>query len=223
MAARAAVAPRPRPAWSLGEEIAHAVSHGVGVVLAIVGLPLLVALAALHGSAWHVTAAAIFGTSLVLLYSASTLYHAITNERAKRVLRVLDHSSIYLAIAGTYTPFALGPLRGPWGWTLLAVVWSGAVAGIVFKSFDVGRAPILSTVVYVAMGWCVVVALGPLVRAVAPGGLILLFAGGLCYTLGIVFYAWQRRFHHFVWHLFVLAGSVLHYLAVYFFAIPRAA
>jgi hemolysin III len=222
MAAAAVVASRPRAAWSLGEEIAHAVSHGVGVVLALVGLPLLVAVAVLHGSAWHVTAAAVFGTSLVLLYSASTLYHAIPNARAKRVLRVLDHSSIYLAIAGTYTPFALGPLRGPWGWTLLAVVWSGAVAGIVFKSLDVARAPILSTVVYAAMGWCVVVALGPLVRAVAPAGLILLFAGGLCYTLGIVFYAWQRRFHHFVWHLFVLAGSVLHYLAVFFFAIPRA-
>jgi hemolysin III len=213
----------PTPVWSLAEEVAHAVSHGVGVVLAIVGLPVLVTVAALRGNAWHVTAAAVFGATLVLLYTASTLYHAIRNARAKRVLRVLDHSSIYLAIAGTYTPFALGPLRGPWGWALLAVVWTGAVAGIVFKSVAVDRAPILSTALYAAMGWCVVVALGPLVRAVPTGGLALLFAGGLCYTLGIVFYAWQRRFHHFIWHLFVLAGSVLHYLAVYFFVIPSPA
>ena len=212
---------RARFAWSLGEEIAHAVSHGVGVVLAIAGLAALVTTAALRGTAWHVTGAAIFGSTLVLLYAASTLYHAIPLVRAKRVLRVLDHSAIYLLIAGTYTPFTLGPLRGPWGWALLGVVWAGAAAGIVFKSVAVDRAPILSTALYVAMGWCVVVALGPLVRALAPGGLILLLAGGLAYTLGIVFYAWQRRFHHFVWHLFVLAGSVLHYFAVLLYVIPR--
>jgi len=212
---------RARFAWSLGEEIAHAVSHGVGVVLAIAGLAALVTTAALRGTAWHVTGAAIFGSTLVLLYAASTLYHAIPLVRAKRVLRVLDHSAIYLLIAGTYTPFTLGPLRGPWGWALLGVVWAGAAAGIIFKSVAVDRAPILSTALYVAMGWCVVVALGPLVRALAPGGLILLLAGGLAYTLGIVFYAWQRRFHHFVWHLFVLAGSVLHYFAVLLYVIPR--
>ena len=212
---------RARFAWSLGEEVAHAVSHGVGVVLAIAGLAALVTTAALRGTAWHVTGAAIFGSTLVLLYAASTLYHAIPLVRAKRVLRVLDHSAIYLLIAGTYTPFTLGPLRGPWGWALLGVVWAGAAAGIVFKSVAVDRAPILSTALYVAMGWCVVVALGPLVRALAPGGLILLLAGGLAYTLGIVFYAWQRRFHHFVWHLFVLAGSVLHYFAVLLYVIPR--
>jgi len=214
---------RARFAWSLGEEIAHAVSHGVGVVLAIAGLAALVTTAALRGTAWHVTGAAIFGSTLVLLYAASTLYHAIPLVRAKRVLRVLDHSAIYLLIAGTYTPFTLGPLRGPWGWALLGVVWAGAAAGIIFKSVAVDRAPILSTALYVAMGWCVVVALGPLVRALAPGGLILLLAGGLAYTLGIVFYAWQRRFHHFVWHLFVLAGSVLHYVAVLLYVIPRPA
>jgi hemolysin III len=214
---------RSRSVWSLGEEIAHAVSHGVGVVLAIAGLAVLVAMAALRGNAWHVTGAAIFGATLVLLYTASTLYHAIPIVRAKKVLRVLDHSAIYLLIAGTYTPFTLGPLRGPWGWALFGVVWTAAVAGVVFKSVAVDRAPILSTALYAAMGWCVVVALGPLVHALAAGGLVLLVAGGVAYTLGIVFYAWQRRFHHFVWHLFVLAGSVLHYFAVLFYVIPRPA
>jgi hemolysin III len=209
--------------WTLGEEVAHAVSHGVGVVLAIAGLAVLVTVAALRGNIWHVTGAAIFGATLVLLYSASTLYHAIPLVRAKRVLRVLDHSAIYLLIAGTYTPFTLGPLRGPWGWALLGVVWTGAVAGVIFKSIAVERAPILSTALYVAMGWCVVVALGPLTRAMAPGGLVLLFAGGAAYTLGIAFYAWERRFHHFIWHLFVLAGSVFHYFAVLLYVIPRPA
>jgi hemolysin III len=213
----------PRP-WSLGEEISHAVSHGVGAALAIAGLAGLVAVAAMRGDAWHVVSSAVFGATLVLLYTASTLYHAIPQPRAKRVFRILDHSAIYLLIAGTYTPFTLGPLRGPWGWALFGVVWTGAVAGVIFKSVALGRAPILSTVLYAAMGWSVVFAFGPLVRALAPGGLALLFAGGLCYTLGIVFYAWERlRFNHFVWHLFVLAGSICHYFAVLFFVLPRPA
>jgi hemolysin III len=208
--------------WTLGEEVAHAISHGVGVVLSIAGLAILVATATRHGDAWHVTSAAVFGATLVLLYAASTLYHAIPLPRAKRVLRVLDHSAIYLLIAGTYTPFTLGPLRGPWGWSLFGVVWAAAVAGVVFKSFAVERAPVVSTVLYVAMGWCVVVALRPLLEAVPRGGLVLLFAGGLSYTLGILFYAWPRlRYHHLVWHLFVLAGSVLHFFAVLLYVIPR--
>jgi hemolysin III len=208
--------------WSLGEEIAHSVSHGVGIVLSIAGLAVLVTAAALRGDAWDVTSSAIFGSTLVLMYTASTVYHAVPLPRVRRVLRTLDHSAIYLLIAGTYTPFTLGPLRGPWGWTLFAVVWTAAVAGVVFKSVALGRAPIFSVALYVTMGWCVVVAFGPLARSVEPGGLALLIAGGLCYTLGIVFYAWHRlRFGHFVWHLFVLAGSVLHYLAVLFYVIPR--
>jgi len=210
--------------WSLGEEIAHSVSHGIGIVLAIAGLASLVTVAALHGDAWHVTSSAVFGTTLVLTYVASTLYHAIPYPRARRVLRVLDHSSIYLLIAGTYTPFTLGPLRGPWGWSLFAVVWTAAVAGVVFKSVAMGRAPILSVALYVTMGWCVIVAFGPLLRALEPDGIALLVGGGLAYTLGIVFYAWHRlRFGHFVWHLFVLLGSVLHYLAVLLYVIPRPA
>lgn len=210
--------------WTLGEEIAHAVSHGVGAVAAIAGLATLVAVAALHGDAWHVTASAVFGSTLVLLYLASTLYHAVPSPRAKRILRVLDHSAIYLAIAGTYTPFTLGPLRGPWGWALFGVVWTGAAAGIVQKSVALERAPIFSVVLYALMGWCVVVAFGPLSEQLPPPGVALLLAGGLCYTLGILFFAWDRlRYHHFIWHLMVLAGSVLHYFAVLFFVIPRSA
>ena len=207
--------------WSAGEEIAHSVSHGVGIVLSIAGLATLVALAARRGDAWDVTSCAIFGTTLVLLYGASTVYHAIPIRRAKRVLRSLDHSAIFLAIAGTYTPFVLGPLRGPWGWALFGVVWGGAVIGIVFKSMAVERAPVLSTVLYAVLGWSVIVAIGPLSRSVAPGGLALLLGGGLCYSVGIAFYAWHRLpYHHFVWHLFVLAGSVLHWFAVLLYVLP---
>lgn len=212
------------PAWSAREELAHALSHGLGALLALGGLIGLVVAAARHGDAWHLGSAWVYGVTLVLLYAASTLYHALPHPRAKRLFRLFDHAAIYLLIAGTYTPFTLGPLRGPWGWALFGIVWAGAAAGIVFKCVALGRAPRLSVALYVLMGWCVVFALGPLARALAPGGLALVFGGGLCYTVGVVFYAWPRlRFGHFVWHLFVLAGSVLHYLAVLLFVIPRPA
>jgi hemolysin III len=213
---------RDLPRFSLAEEIAHGVSHGIGIVLAIAGLTALVTLASLHGDRWHVASSAIYGTTLILLYTASTLYHSIPAPRAKRVLRVLDHAAIYLLIAGTYTPFTLTSLRGPWGWGLLALVWSGAVAGIVFKSLALGRARILSVLFYLVLGWAVVVAAEPLAQAVPAGGIALLLAGGACYTLGLVFFAWQSlRFHHFVWHLFVLAGSICHYFAILLYVIPR--
>jgi hemolysin III len=212
------------PTYSVAEEVSHAVSHGFGVLLAIVGLGVLVARSAERGDAVHVTTAAVFGATLVLLYLASTLYHAIRHVPAKRVLRVLDHAAIYLLIAGTYTPFCLGPLRGPWGWTLFAVVWTGAIAGVLFKTVAIGKAPIASVVLYVAMGWSIAVAFGPLSRALDPAGVQLLVAGGLAYTLGLTFYAWKSlRFHHLIWHLFVLAGSVLHFFAVLGHAIPRGA
>ncbi|MGE0641665.1 MAG: hemolysin III family protein [Thermoanaerobaculia bacterium] len=212
------------PRYSAGEELAHSVSHGIGILLSIAALAILVAHAALRGTAWEVTAAAIFGTTLILMYVASTLYHAIPFARAKRVLRILDHASIYLLIAGTYTPFALGPLRGPWGWSLLALVWSGALAGVLFKSLAIGRAPIASVVIYVALGWSAVLVFGPLSRALPVTGLALVVGGGLCYTLGLTFYAWKSlRFHHAIWHLFVLAGSILHFFAVLGYAIPPRA
>jgi len=208
--------------WSLGEEIAHSVSHGVGVALAIGGLAVLVSFAALRADAWYVTSCAVFGATLVLLYTASTLYHSIPQPRAKRVLRILDHSAIYLAIAGSYTPLTLGPLRGPWGWTLFGVVWSGAVGGVVLTSLALDRTRVLGLVLYAIMGWCLLVAFGPLLRSVPAGGVALLVAGGLAYSLGVVFYLWKSlRFHHFVWHLMVLLGSTLHVLAVLLFVIPR--
>ena len=152
------------PVYSLAEEIAHSVSHGVGVVLAIVGLALLLPRAALHGTPLDVTAAVVFGATLILLYLASTLYHAVTAVRAKKVLRVIDHSSIYLLIAGTYTPFTLGPLLGPWGWSLFAWVWTGAIGGILWKAVALGRAPIVSVLLYVGMGWSCLIAFRPLLE-----------------------------------------------------------
>lgn len=216
---------RVLPSYSPGEEVAHSVTHGVGIVLAIGGLATLVAFAALKGTAWHVVGCAVFGATLVLAYTASTVYHAIpaSFERAKLVLRVLDHSSIYLLIAGTYTPFCLVNLRGPWGWSLFGVVWGLAMLGIVFKAVLIGRLRVLSVAFYVALGWLVVVAARPLTRAVAPGGLALLFGGGIAYTAGVAFYAARKlRYHHAVWHAFVLAGSVLHFFAVLFYVVPLA-
>lgn len=208
------------PNFSLGEELAHGLSHGLGIVLSIAGLAVLVAFAALRGDVWHVVSCAIYGTTLILLYVASTLYHSLPLPRAKPVLRVLDHCAIYLLIAGTYTPFALGNLRGPHGFAVLAVVWALALCGIVFKVKTTGRYRILSPLLYIAMGWCVLAVLEPLVQRVEPGGIALLVAGGVAYTSGVIFYAWRRPYHHAVWHLFVLAGSVLHFFAVLFYVIP---
>ncbi len=213
------------PRYSLAEEVAHSVTHGVGIVLSIAALTILVTFAALKGSAWHVVGCAVFGTTLVLAYTASTVYHAIPEllGKAKRVLRVLDHSAIFLLIAGTYTPFTLVNLRGPWGWSLFGVVWGLAVVGIVYEAVLIGRWRILSVAFYVALGWLILVAIKPLASAVPPGGLVLLGAGGLAYTAGVGFYAWTRlRFHHAIWHGFVLAGSILHFFAVLFYVIPLA-
>ncbi|MBI5168700.1 MAG: hemolysin III family protein [Candidatus Eisenbacteria bacterium] len=198
----------------MGEEIANSVSHGVGFVLAIAALPILVVNAMPRGAA-AVAGAAVFAATLALLYLASTLYHAITHERAKRVLRVFDHAAIYLLIAGTYTPFTLGVLRGPWGWSLLAVIWTLAVAGITLKSTLGMRWPKLSTAVYLLMGWLVVVAAKPLVSHMSAAGIAWLLAGGLAYTAGVAFYAAPRlRYAHFVWHLAVMAGTACHFVAV---------
>lgn len=209
------------PAYRFGEELAHSVIHGVGIVLSIVGLAVLVALAAMRGGALHVATCAVYGTTLILLYVASTLYHSIPLPGAKRVLRVLDHCAIYLLIAGTYTPFALVSLRGEGGWALFGVVWTLAAMGVVFKSLATGRARILSVVLYLLLGWCILAVLAPLSRAIPARGVELLFAGGICYTVGVLFYAWKRLpYHHAIWHLFVLAGSTLHFFAVLVSVIP---
>lgn len=204
---------------SLGEEIANSVTHGVAALASVVALPILLVVAISRRDPWQVVGGAVFGATLVMLYLASTLYHALPHARAKRVFRVLDHSAIYLLIAGTYTPFALGALRGPWGWALLGAVWTLAALGITAKATLGFRFPRLSTAVYVAMGWLAVIAVQPLLAHVGVAGLMWLLAGGLCYTAGVVFFAWERlRYGHMVWHLFVAAGSVCHFFAVLWYA-----
>jgi hemolysin III len=199
-----------------GEEIANSLTHGAGAVLAVAGLVVLVLSASRNGTASTVVGCVVFGATLVLLYSASTLHHSLghSRPRARAVLRALDHSAIFLLIAGTYTPFTLVSLRGPWGWSLFGVVWGLAVAGIALRLTLRRRPTALFVALYLAMGWCVVVAAKPLLAAVDPGGIALLVAGGLAYSLGVVFYAWRRPYHHAIWHAFVLAGSAFHYAAV---------
>lgn len=197
------------------EELASAITHAGGVIASVAGGVVLITLAALSGSASQVVGASVFAASLVLLYSASTAYHIAIRDTLRRRLRVFDHCAIYILIAGTYTPFTLTVLRGPWGWTLLGIAWGLALAGIVFKLFFIGRFPRLSTALYIAMGWMVLVAAGPLVRSLDPAALAWLVAGGLAYTGGTAFYHSQRiPYGHAVWHLFVLAGSVCHAVAV---------
>lgn len=208
-----------------GEEIANSVSHGAGLLVSVAALPLLVIAGTRDHNVWQVVAGAIYASTLVLLYGASTLYHAVpARSNAKQVLRVVDHGAIYLLIAGTYTPFALGALRGPWGWSLLGTIWTLALAGIVLKAGVGFKYPRLSTAVYLLMGWLVVIAIHPLAVAVGPAGLAWLLAGGASYTVGVLFYARPRmRYAHLVWHLFVLGGSACHLVAVAGYAnrIPR--
>lgn len=197
------------------EEIANGLTHGVGLGASLAGAALLLVLTVFRGDGWEVASSIVYGSTLVTLYTASTLYHSFRGERAKKALRVFDHCSIYLLIAGSYTPFALVSLRGGWGWTLFGLVWGLAVAGIVFKVFFTGRLNTLSTVVYVLMGWLAVVAVKPIIEAVPAGGIWLLLAGGLAYTAGTFFYHNRRvPYSHAVWHLFVVCGSIFHYLAI---------
>ncbi len=200
---------------SPGEEIANSVSHGVGFFAALAATPLLIAGASRHGGAAAVVGASVFAGALLFQYGTSTMYHALARNRAKRVFRVIEHGAIYVLIAGTYTPFTLGALRGPWGWTLFAVIWTLAIAGVALDSATGLRHPVLSTSVYVAMGWFIVVAARPLWLHVPRPGLALLVAGGIAYTAGVAFYAAKRlRYGHFVWHLWVIVGTACHCCAV---------
>ncbi len=209
--------------YTRGEEIAHAVTHGTGLLLSAAGLAALVVLAGLRGSSWHVAGCAIFGTALVLLYSASTLYHSVRSPGVKRILRRLDHSAIFVLIAGTYTPFLLVDLGGGWSRTLLCVVWALAITGIVLE-VAIPSARRWSLPLYLAMGWSIVVVAEPLSLSLGRGGLALLVCGGLAYTVGAVFYSWKRLpYNHAVWHVFVLAGSSLHFACVLRFVIPPGA
>lgn len=200
---------------SLGEEIANSATHGAGLVAFVIGLPVLVGTAAERGDALQIVGCGVFASCLVLLYLASTIYHALPPSRAKRLFRLFDHIAIYLVIAGSYTPFLLGVLRGPFGWTLCAVVWGLAALGILHKLLLGMRFPQASTAFYLGMGWLAVVAIGPIAGQLPASGLAWLAAGGLLYTVGVVFFAWERlRYGHVVWHLFVLAGSACHFVAV---------
>jgi hemolysin III len=206
------------------EEIANAITHGIGLLLSIAGFVVLLVLAALRGTAWHIVACSIYGATLICLYTASTLYHAVISPRVKRALRIFDHSAIYLLIAGTYTPFLLVSLRGPWGWSLFGVIWGLALVGVLFKFWFVERFAILSTAVYIAMGWLVVIAAKPVITHLPLTAIIWLLAGGLAYTGGVIFFAAKRiPYSHAIWHLFVLAGSICHYFAVLSTVIPPRA
>jgi hemolysin III len=209
--------------YTVREEWASAITHCVGIVASVAGGAVLITLSAVHGHVWPIVAATVFTLSLILLYTASTLYHAIGDTRCKARLKVLDHSAIFLLIAGTYTPFTLLGLHGSWGWILFGISWSLAVAGIAFKLFFTGRFKRASTLIYVAMGWLIVVAIGPLVRDVPTSTIAWLIAGGIAYTAGTVFYHnRQIPYSHAIWHGFVLCGSVLHYIAVASLLIPLA-
>ena len=204
---------------TLGEEIANSVSHGIGLLAALIAFPILVGSAFNRGDLAGTVGAAVFATTMVLLYLASTLFHALPPNRAKRVFQILDHSAIYLLIAGTYTPFTLGVLRGVWGWTLFGLVWGLAVIGTVFKTLGGVRYTTFSTWVYLAMGWLVLIAIEPVWTLVPKWGLFWLVAGGIAYTAGTVFFMAERiRYFHFVWHLFVVLGTVCHFIAVLWYA-----
>lgn len=206
--------------YKLGDILANAITHGIGAALAVFGAVWLIAASA-HGTVWQWASCTVFSVTLVLVYLCSTLYHSLVRTRARHLFQILDHSAIYLLIAGTYTPFCLVSLRGPVGWSLFGFEWSLAVSGVVFKSFAVNRFETASTLVYLAQGWLVVLAVVPLVHALGWHGVLWLAAGGLAYTLGIVFFALDRlRYFHALWHLFVLAGSLFHYFAVLFYVVP---
>lgn len=209
-------------AYSVAEEVAHAITHGVGAIASIVGLVFMVIWAVSYGDTWHVVAASIYGASLILLYLASTLYHAFPWPRVKRFFQHMDHAAIYVLIAGTYTPFALINLRGPWGWTLLGVVWGIAIVGVILELALEQRKKWLSLSLYLGLGWMAVIAIKPMLSNVDAGGLLLLLAGGLAYSLGVFFYVWKSlKYHHAIWHMFVLAGSVLHFFSIFYYVLPH--
>ena len=215
------VLPRVSVTYSIGEEVANTVTHGLGAVLGIVGLAVLVAYAAPTGDIKLLVGCSVFGATLIITYAASALYHGIPIETAKPVLKAIDHAAIYLLIAGTYTPFTLSVLAPPWGWSLFSVVWGLAVVGVIFKVFTAGRYEWFSVALYLGMGWVAIVATKPIIELFPTGGILLVFGGGIAYTLGVVFYLWRSlRYHHAIWHVFVIAGSLLHYFAVLLYVIP---
>jgi hemolysin III len=206
------------------DELLNSITHGIGILLSIAGLVLLVVFASIkpYGDAWKIVSFSIYGFSLILMYTASTLYHSFTGKRIKNFFNLVDHSAIYVLIAGTYTPFTLVSLRGPWGWSIFGVIWGLAIAGVVFKIFFYSdRWRKVSAVLYFLMGWIIIVAIHPLIMNVPTGALYWLLAGGLFYSAGIPFYLKrQNRYNHVIWHLFVLAGSITHFFSMLFYILP---
>lgn len=214
------VAAGPKRYQSHAEEIANSISHGIGLIAALVGTPFLILHAVQSADAQFIVGVAVFCATILLLYLSSTLYHALPMGKTKRVFRIIEHSAIFLLIAGTYTPFTLGVLRGAWGWMLLGIIWSLAAVGIALKVFYQATRPILFTGLYLLMGWVVVIAVEPFSVTVPIAGLLWLLAGGLSYTVGVVFFTTDSRlqYGHFIWHLFVMAGTVCHYFAIFWYA-----
>lgn len=207
--------------YSAREEIANAISHGIGVLLSIAALVLLVVNAAMYGDIWHIVSFSIYGASLVILYSCSTLLHSFQNKKVKDVFEILDHAAIYLLIAGSYTPYLLVTLRGPLGWSIFGIIWGLAFSGMILKIFYVKRFILISTLCYILMGWLIVFAFKPLYSNLAFGGIVWLVIGGLLYTFGSLFYVWRRvPYHHAIWHLFVLAGSICHFFSIIRYVLP---
>ncbi|PLS17123.1 hemolysin D [Bacillus sp. M6-12] len=203
------------------EELVNAITHGIGVLLSITALVNLIIFSSKDGTAWHITTFVIYGVSMLLLYAASTLVHSFPPGRAKDIFEIFDHAAIYIFIAGTYTPFTLIVINGALGWTLLGIVWGIALAGVAFKAFFVKRFLYISTILYIAMGWLIVIAWQPLTATLPAAGMSLLVIGGVLYTGGAVFYVWRGfPFHHAVWHLFVIGGSVAHFFAILFYVLP---
>ncbi|WP_152392430.1 PAQR family membrane homeostasis protein TrhA [Paenibacillus guangzhouensis] len=207
--------------YSRREEVANAITHGIGAFLSVAALALLITFSSLFGTAWHVVSFTIYGITMLLLYASSTLVHSFPEGKVKDLFEIFDHASIYLFIAGTYTPFLFVIVRGTLGWTLFGIIWGIAISGVVFKAFFTKKFLFLSTLFYIAMGWLIVLAWNPLVEALPTGGLVLLIAGGILYTLGTIFYVWRGfPYHHAIWHLFVLAGSAAHFFAILLYVLP---
>lgn len=211
---------KPNKLQTKAEEIGNATTHALGVLLSLVAITLFIVFATNQDDALKLISSLVFGSTLLLMYASSTLYHSFKDPKLKHLFRIVDHASIYLLIAGSYTPFMLVTLKGGWGWTMFIFVWSLALAGVVFKIFFVQKFELLSTAIYLLMGWMSLIVVKPIYQLLPLGGLECVVAGGLCYTIGVIFYVWERlKFSHLLWHLFVLAGSIFHFFAVLFYVI----
>lgn len=201
--------------FTKGEEVANSILHGIGLALAITALVILIIFARASENIWSIVSVCIYGSTLIILYLSSTLYHSLPPGKAKNIFEIFDHSAIYLLIAGTYTPLTLINLRNGLGWTIFGIIWGGAVVGIIFKVFWVKKFVIFSTILYVGMGWMIVLAINPLLKIMTFKSIVFLVVGGTSYTIGTIFYVWRKiKYHHAIWHLFVLGGSICHFFSI---------